>query len=102
MGIDHRSVSVVNRRCCSRPPPFREDGRSLAGRIIFRFPLREAQKDGYYTRIDYRAILSLDDTDQELAQIATERLRSDLGAGYDHILLARVDSIAAAKKIAQI
>ena len=82
--------------------PFREDGRSLAGRIIFRFPLREAQKDGYYTRIDYRAILSLDDTDQELAQIATERLRSDLGAGYDHILLARVDSIAAAKKIAQI
>lgn len=82
--------------------PFREDGASLPGKIIFRFPLREAQRDGYYTRIEYRAILSLGDVDRELAQEATQRLRNDLAAGFDHILLARADSIAAATKILQI
>jgi Type III restriction enzyme, res subunit len=35
--------------------PYREDGRTLPGRQIFRFPLREAQADGYFTKIDYRA-----------------------------------------------
>lgn len=34
--------------------PFREDGRTLPGRRIFRYPLRAAQEDGYFTRIDLR------------------------------------------------
>jgi superfamily II DNA or RNA helicase len=69
--------------------PYREDGRSLPGRQIYRFPLREAQADGYFTRIDYQAVLSLEGVDSALADLAIQRLRADLATGHDHILMAR-------------
>ena len=69
--------------------PFRRDGRTLPGRTIFRFPLREAQKEGYFSTIDFTAVLDLDDDDESLAAAAVRRLRADLDAGYQHILLAR-------------
>ena len=37
--------------------PFREDGRALGGRQIFTFPLSKAQAGGYFSRIQYRAVL---------------------------------------------
>ena len=46
--------------------PYREDGRSRPGRPIYRFPLREAQSDGYFTRIEYRAVSSLEGVDSAL------------------------------------
>lgn len=70
--------------------PYRRDGRTLPGRVISRFPLREAQKEGYFSRIDFTAVLDLDDDDESLAQSALGRLRADLAAGYQHILMARV------------
>ncbi len=79
--------------------PFREDGRSLPGRLIYRFPLREAQRDGYFTTIDYKAVLSLVDTDRQLAQEAVARLRADLAQGFDHVLMARVSSVDRAKAV---
>lgn len=72
--------------------PYRRDGLSLPGRVIFRFPLREAQKEGYFSRIDFTAVLDLDDDDEALATAALERLRSDVSAGHQHLLLARVRS----------
>jgi superfamily II DNA or RNA helicase len=59
--------------------PFREDSRPIPGRTIYRFPLREAQKDGYFTTIDYQNVVSLEDTDSVLADLAIARLRADLG-----------------------
>ena len=44
--------------------PFRRDGLTLPGRVIFRFPLREAQKEGYFSTIDFSAVLDLDDDDE--------------------------------------
>ncbi|WP_405933739.1 DEAD/DEAH box helicase [Streptomyces sp. NBC_00827] len=79
--------------------PFREDGRSLPGRIIFRFPLREAQKAGIFQHINYRAVLGLRDTDRELAQAALGQLREDLAAGFDHLMMARAENIAKAEGI---
>ncbi|MFI2507381.1 DEAD/DEAH box helicase [Streptomyces sp. NPDC018972] len=79
--------------------PFREDGRPVPGRTIFRFPLREAQRDGYFTPVNYRAVLSLEDTDRALAQLAVTQLRADLDAGLDHIVMARARSIARAKEL---
>jgi superfamily II DNA or RNA helicase len=79
--------------------PYREDGRSLPGRQIFRFPLREAQADGYFTRIEYRAVLSLEGADATLAGLAVDRLRTDLVAGYDHILMVRARSIPRAAEL---
>lgn len=82
--------------------PYREDGRSLPGRPIFRFPLREAQADGYFTAIDYRAVLSLEGVDQALADLAIARLRADLAAGYDHVLMARARSISRATDLTKL
>ncbi|MFJ4624671.1 DEAD/DEAH box helicase [Streptomyces sp. NPDC088812] len=82
--------------------PFREDRRSLPGRTIFRFPLREAQRAGYFRHINYRAVIGLHDPDEELAQLAVDQLRSDRAADYDHVLMARADSISHAEEITMI
>lgn len=79
--------------------PFREDGKTIAGRTIYRFPLREAQQDGYFTTIDYKTVSSIGDTDSELADLAIARLRHDLAAGYDHIVMARAKSVQRAKDL---
>jgi superfamily II DNA or RNA helicase len=79
--------------------PFREDGRHLQGRIIYSFPLREAQAQQYFSQIDYTSVIDFDDVDRELATQSIAKLRSDLAEGYDHILMARVRSIPRAKEI---
>lgn len=79
--------------------PFRRDGRTLPGRVIFRFPLREAQLEGYFSPIDFTAVLDLDDDDEPLVKAAIARLRADIDAGYEHILLARVDKKSRADEI---
>lgn len=79
--------------------PFREDGQALRGRIIFRFPLREAQREGYFTRIEHEAVLSLTDTHRAVAQKAIDRLDADLAAGYDHVLMARVATVTGARDL---
>ena len=79
--------------------PYRRDGQTLPGRVIFRFPLREAQREGYFSRIDFTAILDLDDDDEALAKAALSRLRSDLNAGHEHLLLARVRTKSRADEI---
>lgn len=79
--------------------PYRRDGRTLPGRVISRFPLREAQKEGYFSSIDFTAVLDLDDDDETLARAALNRLRADRAAGYQHILLARVEKKSRADEI---
>lgn len=79
--------------------PYRRDGLTLPGRVIFRFPLREAQREGYFSTIDFTAVLDLDDDDEALARAALSRLRSDLDAGYEHLLLARVGTKSRADEI---
>ncbi|MGW6462150.1 DEAD/DEAH box helicase family protein, partial [Streptomyces sp. NPDC055078] len=54
--------------------PFREDGRRLPGRTVFRFPLREAQRLEYFTHINYRAVFGVEDVDRGLAELAVGRL----------------------------
>lgn len=79
--------------------PYRRDGLTLPGRVIFRFPLREAQREGYFSTIDFTAVLDLDDDDESLARAALSRLRSDLDAGHEHLLLARVGTKPRADEI---
>lgn len=71
--------------------PFRNDGKKLDGKIIFNFPLSEAQKDGYFTEIEFLPIKEYDLSigDKLIAEVAVERLRSDIANGYPHILMAR-------------
>ncbi len=76
--------------------PFREDGKVIEGRVAYAYPLRLAQENGWFARINYRAVMSAADVDRDIARAAVEQLREDLDAGLDHILMARVQSISRA------
>jgi superfamily II DNA or RNA helicase len=82
--------------------PFRDDRRRLAGRQLYRFPLRLAQEQGYFSPIEYRSVIDLADPDRALADKAVARLREDLAGGYDHVLMARVNTIGRAEEIREI
>lgn len=82
--------------------PFREDGKYLQGRIIYAFPLREAQQQGYFSEIDFKSIVDFERSDVALAVAAVARLRADLASGKDHVLMARVKSIPRAKAVLEI
>lgn len=79
--------------------PFREDGQFLDGRIAYAYPLRLAQKNGYFAKIDYHAVTDLGDTDRAIAEAAIARLRADRAQGLDHLLMARVQTIPRATEI---
>ena len=73
--------------------PFRLDGRRIPGRIIYNFPLRLAQSQGYFRKIHFKEIYehTREQADIAIAQKAVQQLRDDLAAGYDHVLLARTE-----------
>lgn len=84
--------------------PFRNDGQRLEGKIIFNYSLKQAQEDGYYRTINFLSIREYDDdkADRAIAVRAIEQLRIDIGAGYDHILMARCESRRRAIEIYEI
>ena len=82
--------------------PYRSDGRTLPGRMIYRYPLREAQRDGAFSPFDFAMVPILEDDDVTLAATALTRLQDDLAAGLDHVLLARVNNKARSEEVAHI
>src|SRR5205823_984912 len=79
--------------------PFREDGKYMGGKVKYAYPLRLAQRDGYFSTINYRAITDIGDPDRSLATAAIQQLREDLEAGFDHVLMARVNTIPRADDV---
>lgn len=79
--------------------PFREDGKHLGGRIPYAYPLRLAQKHGYFAPINYKSILNLGNSDHAIAIAALDQLRRDLADDFDHVLMARVKTIRRAKDV---
>ena len=71
--------------------PFRNDGQKLKGKIIFNFPLRKAQEEGYYEKILFMPVMEYTkrDADEEIARKAVSQLKKDLLLGYNHIIMAR-------------
>lgn len=71
--------------------PFRNDGKSLQGKVIFSFSLRKAQEQKYYKKINYLPIREYNKklADQKIAEKAVEQLRTDIAAGFNHLIMAR-------------
>jgi len=71
--------------------PFRNDGKSLQGKIIFNFSLRKAQEQKYYKKINYLPIREYNKklADKRIAEKAIEQLQKDISAGYNHFIMAR-------------
>ena len=40
--------------------PFREDGRPLDGAMVFKYPLKKAQEDGYFKPINFEQVTAFD------------------------------------------
>ena len=66
---------------------------------MYGFPLREAQRRGYFCEIDYTSVIDFADPDGTLARLAVARLRDDIAAGLDHVLMARVNRISRAHEL---
>lgn len=81
--------------------PYRRDGKRVDGRIIYNYPLRKSQAEGYFAPIQYQPVFrfSTEAADQAIAETAIGQLRQDLEAGHDHILMARVDTIKRAEAV---
>jgi len=79
--------------------PFREDGKPLDGDIIFKYPLKKAQEEGYFKPIKFRPVTEFNrkKVDTAIAKKAVEQLRLDLDKG--HILMARADTVTRAKQV---
>ena len=84
--------------------PFRNDGQRLDGKIIFNYPLKKAQEDGYYKTINFLPVREYDDekADLAIASRAICQLRKDLDVPYQHILMARCESKAHAESVFKI
>lgn len=80
--------------------PFRNDGKPVEGKPIFRYPLRKAQEEGYFKPINFKPIFEFDPrkADHAIAAKAVEQLREDR-LKYDHILMARVGSVDRANEV---
>ncbi|WP_180956515.1 DEAD/DEAH box helicase [Bacillus canaveralius] len=84
--------------------PFRNDGKYIDGKIIYNYPLNKAQEEGYFKPINFIPIEEYNESmvDQTIAEEAVQQLKKDLDAGYDHILMARVNSAKRADEIHEI
>lgn len=82
--------------------PFREDGKLLDGDIIYKYPLKKAQQEGYFKPIRFEPVVQFNPSrvDEAIASKAIKVLRAD--AEKRHILMARVDSVERAGKVFQI
>ena len=79
--------------------PFREDGRPLDGEIIYKYPLKKAQEEGYFKPIRFRPVVVFNRkrVDEAIAKTAIGQLRADFDKG--HILMARAETVARAKEV---
>jgi superfamily II DNA or RNA helicase len=79
--------------------PYRNDEKLIGGKIVFNYPLRQAQHDEYFRPITFKAVVEFDPEKKDLAiaAAAVEQLRADYDRG--HIVMARVDSVRRAAEV---
>ena len=79
--------------------PFRDDGQLIDGKIIYVYPLRKAQQEGYFKPIKFSAVYEFDVSraDTAIARKALEELDADTTGR--HVVMARVASIHRAEAV---
>ncbi len=82
--------------------PFREDGLPLDGKIVYVYPLRMAQREGYFRPIRFRNVseFSTGRADVEIAKAVVQELQAD--ATGLHVAMARVATKARAAQVLEI
>jgi superfamily II DNA or RNA helicase len=84
--------------------PFRTDGKRVDGKFIYSYPLARAQKEGYFRAVSFSPIEEFDPelSDRAIARRAGKLLEEDIETGFDHLLMARVDTTERATEVARI
>lgn len=72
--------------------PFREDGEPLDGEIVYVYPMRQAQREGYFRAIRFSSVYSFNGAraDRDIAVKVIEELNADV-TGL-HVAMARVST----------
>lgn len=83
--------------------PFRNDNKKIDGKIIYTYPLKKAQEEGYFKPIKFEKIYEYNtkNKDRALAEKGIEQLRLDKQS-YTHIMLARVGTKKRADEVFEI
>ena len=70
--------------------PFREDGQAVDGKLVYVYPLRKAQQEGYFRPIRFHGVREFNATsgDRKIAMAALAELDADTTG--KHIVMARV------------
>lgn len=81
--------------------PFRNDGKRVDGPVVYDYPLGRAQAKGMFQRIRFTAVAAFtqESADREIAARAKQQLDLDLAEGFDHLVMARGQSIARAEAL---
>jgi superfamily II DNA or RNA helicase len=84
--------------------PFRTDGKRVDGKFIYSYPLARAQREDYFRAVSFSPIEEFDPelSDRAVARRAGKLLQDDIKAGFDHLLMARVDTTDRATAVARI
>ncbi|MBB6017437.1 DEAD/DEAH box helicase [Deinococcus radiopugnans] len=97
------SFGETRRVLCSATP-FRNDRQRLGARIVYHYPLKRAQEDGIFGRINFVPINpgAGEDADVLIALKAAELLAEDRDQGLDHRLMVRTSVKSRASALAKI
>jgi superfamily II DNA or RNA helicase len=81
--------------------PFREDGGKVDGKFIYYYPLRKAQEEGYFGKVEFRAVSEMSgaEADAEIARMVGETLRRDSAMNLNHLAMARCKTIKRAREV---
>jgi len=84
--------------------PFRRDGNLVDGEVIYNYPLRRAQADGYFKPITFEPVYESlpSKADAAIAEAAVARLRADLSAGLNHLMMVRCSKIERAEEVVEL
>ncbi|MEW2386090.1 DEAD/DEAH box helicase family protein [Micromonospora sp. NPDC047707] len=101
---DFREAFPARRVAQFTATPFRGDNKLVPGRVVYRYPLRKAQQDGYFQTIRLRHVFDYDpgEADAKIAEAAVDQLRRDLADGFDHVVMARAATIARAEMLVEV
>lgn len=105
--ISARTWEAFRKQFINRPivqftaTPFRNDGKHVDGRVVFNYPLRKAQAEGYFKPIRFKPVDELDtgEADIAIAEMAIKQLEDDLADGFSHLILARCSNISRAETV---
>lgn len=86
--------------------PFRNDNVPIGGKTIFNYSLKSAFQAGYFKKIHFHEVVEWDESksDEAIAKRAIEILEKDVLVpnNFDHILLARTDTIPKAEELIKV